>query len=168
MALSKPKGCGWLLRTRAGGLPIALAVHGLRAAQHGVRHAAPSRERRYSSQTPQDIAVLGGGLAGLATAYYLTRFSPSANITLYESSNRLGGWIDTKKVEVQTESGGVGHTLFERGARTIAPSRGAVYDDMVLYQLVGAAAAVLPRKSLRGTLARVCPPLILPRPRLTN
>ncbi|QDV42436.1 Protoporphyrinogen oxidase [Stieleria neptunia] len=45
------------------------------------------------------IAVVGGGLSGLATAFYLKRFSPDASIKLYESSSRLGGVIDTERIE---------------------------------------------------------------------
>ncbi len=90
-----------------------------------------------STKPPRDIAVLGGGLTGLTTAYYLTKFLPSAKITLYERSGRLGGWIDTEKVEVESESGTVGHTLFERGARSVSPQHSQPkYDDLVLYDLV--------------------------------
>ncbi|PAY21030.1 protoporphyrinogen oxidase [Rhodopirellula sp. SM50] len=52
-----------------------------------------------SRSTPQRIAVIGGGLSGLATAYYLKRFSPDAIVKLYESSSRLGGVIDTERIE---------------------------------------------------------------------
>lgn len=54
-----------------------------------------SRSRSF----PQRIAVIGGGLSGLATAYYLKRFLPDAIVKLCESSSRLGGVIDTERIE---------------------------------------------------------------------
>ncbi|KAI9835291.1 MAG: hypothetical protein M1819_002435 [Sarea resinae] len=65
----------------------------------------------------KDIAVLGGGITGLSTAYYLSKALPRANITLYEASERLGGWMDTKRVEV-----GNGTVLLEQGPRTLRPA----------------------------------------------
>lgn len=47
----------------------------------------------------QKIAIIGGGLSGLATAFYLQRDLPDSEITLLESSDRLGGVITTETVE---------------------------------------------------------------------
>lgn len=83
--------------------------------------------------------MLGGGLTGLATAFYLTRFMPDANVTIYEGSDRLGGWIDTQRMEVESQTGKPGFTLFERGARTVqAPvlKNCARVDPMVFLDLV--------------------------------
>lgn len=86
---------------------------------------------------PSDIAVLGGGLTGLTTAYYLTRFHPDAKITVYESEARVGGWIDTEKVEVTTLGGTEETISFERGARVVSPQTTLTrYEDFVLYDLV--------------------------------
>ncbi len=41
------------------------------------------------------IAIVGGGISGLATAFYLKRFSPSNDITLYEAEEELGGKLKT-------------------------------------------------------------------------
>lgn len=42
------------------------------------------------------VAVLGGGISGLAAAYRLTQIAPSpSRIVLMEASSRLGGWIRT-------------------------------------------------------------------------
>ncbi|KUI53993.1 Protoporphyrinogen oxidase [Cytospora mali] len=88
-------------------------------------------------EVPKDIAVLGGGLTGLTTAYYLTRFHPEAKITLYESDGRLGGWIDTEKVEVETSEGEFETVSFERGARAVAPQSAlARWEDFVLFDLI--------------------------------
>lgn len=41
------------------------------------------------------ISVLGGGISGLVAAYNLS-LNPAAHISLYESSSRFGGWIQTR------------------------------------------------------------------------
>jgi protoporphyrinogen/coproporphyrinogen III oxidase len=77
---------------------------------------------------PQNIAILGGGITGLASAYYLSKEAPSANITLYESTERLGGWLNSKHINV-----GQGTVVFEQGPRTIRPTTpaGRVTVDLV-------------------------------------
>lgn len=88
-------------------------------------------------QEPQQIAVLGGGLTGLTTAYYLTKFHPNAKITLYEETDRLGGWVDTEEMEVRTKAGRAETIHFEHGPRVVAPqNKMARYEDLVLYDLV--------------------------------
>jgi len=87
---------------------------------------------------PRSIAVLGGGLTGLSTAWYLSRWMPNARITVFEASDRLGGWIDTETVPVTTPDGKEGTVSFERGARMIQiPRKGTPkFDDMVFYEMV--------------------------------
>ena len=46
-------------------------------------------------QHPGKIAVIGGGITGLAAAYRLLEQAPSAKITLFEAADRLGGMIQT-------------------------------------------------------------------------
>jgi oxygen-dependent protoporphyrinogen oxidase len=41
------------------------------------------------------IAILGGGTAGVAAAYFLARTSSAADVSLYEASPRLGGIVET-------------------------------------------------------------------------
>ncbi|KAF4338849.1 protoporphyrinogen oxidase [Fusarium beomiforme] len=94
--------------------------------------------RRFASQAKDaNFAVLGGGLTGLSAAYYLAKKLPStAKITLYESSDRLGGWIKTDRVPVDIE-GKSGIVSFERGARSLSSLAGNTFrfDDLVLYDL---------------------------------
>lgn len=45
------------------------------------------------------VAIIGGGLTGLATAYYLGKAKPQWKIDLYEKANRFGGKIQTKRVD---------------------------------------------------------------------
>ncbi|KAI9739111.1 MAG: oxygen-dependent protoporphyrinogen oxidase [Cirrosporium novae-zelandiae] len=83
-------------------------------------HRCISRRRLFSTTTVarqnQRIAVVGGGITGLATAHYLARDLPSASITLFESGTRLGGWIRSDVVNLKDR-----HVLFERGPRTLRP-----------------------------------------------
>lgn len=75
-----------------------------------------SPRRLHDSPPPsvRDVAILGGGLTGLATAFWLTRQIPNANIIIYEKSHRLGGWVDSEIVPVGNDK-----ILFEWGPRTV-------------------------------------------------
>ncbi|KAH6853683.1 hypothetical protein B0I37DRAFT_12876 [Chaetomium sp. MPI-CAGE-AT-0009] len=89
---------------------------------------------------PKSIAILGGGLTGLSTAWYLTRVLPEAKITIYEAQTRMGGWIETDKAEVKTPDGRPGTVYFERAARMIKPQTQAMqvpkWDDLVFFEMV--------------------------------
>ena len=65
----------------------------------------------------ENVAILGGGITGLATAHYLARELPNTPITIYEASNRFGGWLNTQSVDV-----GTGRVVFEQGPRSLRPS----------------------------------------------
>lgn len=52
-----------------------------------------------------NIVVVGGGIAGLATAYYL-QSKPNVNVTLVESDRRLGGKIVTERPDGFVIDGG--------------------------------------------------------------
>jgi len=43
------------------------------------------------------VAVIGGGISGLATAYYLRQCNPDLEIQIFESENRCGGLLETVK-----------------------------------------------------------------------
>jgi len=42
------------------------------------------------------VVIVGGGISGLAAAHRVTELNPSAQVTLLEASDRLGGTIQTK------------------------------------------------------------------------
>lgn len=111
--------------------------------------------RRYATLNENGhIAVVGGGLTGLTTAYYLTKQLPStAKITLYEGSDRLGGWIQTDRVPVDVD-GVKGTVSFERGPRTLSSLHTSSwrFDDLILYDLV----------SIRSSLCLLLCSLLLP------
>lgn len=61
------------------------------------------------------VAVLGGGISGLSSAYYLLKSGAEklSQVILIEASNRVGGWIDTKRFD-----DGV---IFELGPKSVRP-----------------------------------------------
>ncbi|KAH8880683.1 Protoporphyrinogen oxidase [Thozetella sp. PMI_491] len=99
--------------------------------------------RGYASKTgdgdgPKTIAVLGGGLTGLTTAYWLSVLRPASKITLYEASDRLGGWVDSEQAEVRGDDGEKRTVVWERGPRTVLTQHDkAKWDDLYLYDLIG-------------------------------
>ena len=85
------------------------------------RSASLARGRNFSSTARtnnevKDVAILGGGITGLATAHYLAEEYPDVGITLYESKPYLGGWMNSKVVDV-----GNGQVIFESGPRSLRP-----------------------------------------------
>ncbi|CAH1170198.1 unnamed protein product [Phaedon cochleariae] len=82
--------------------------------------------------------ILGGGLSGLSTAYYLTKKLASNPITLIESSHRLGGWIKSNHSK---------DIIFEEGPRTIRPHGDAAPNTLSLIEDLGLSDAVIPINS---------------------
>lgn len=85
----------------------------------GLRHA--------STASPQRIAVLGGGIAGLSSAYFTALEFPQSKITLFESGPEVGGWIKSRRIGVEKEGQGQdggkeGSILFELGPRSLRNS----------------------------------------------
>lgn len=70
---------------------------------------------------PQHIAVLGGGLTGLSSAFHLTRRFPTSFVTLLEKSPRLGGWVYSERMNVKDSIGNRADLVLERGPRTLRP-----------------------------------------------
>lgn len=115
-------------------------VHSIRTyATHPAGLDLPPGLEREGSYTPrsdpnpraQNIAVLGGGISGLATAFNLSNDLPQAKITVFEARNQPGGWIDSEQVEVND-----GSVLFEWGPRTLRPD--VQGNGLATLQLVGA------------------------------
>ncbi|KAK4240009.1 hypothetical protein C8A03DRAFT_31850 [Achaetomium macrosporum] len=103
--------------------------------------ASANHDIRVAVDCPRSIAVLGGGLTGLTTAWYLARNLPGARITIYEASDRLGGWVDTTKVNLKAPDGTEGTVHFEHAARMVKPQVGGSgrvprWDDLVFFDMV--------------------------------
>ncbi|THH03061.1 hypothetical protein EW145_g6562 [Phellinidium pouzarii] len=84
---------------------------------------------------PSSIAIIGGGIAGLSSAFYLSRRFPQAAITLFEKSSREGGWINSRRVDVKDGHGNRAQMLLEAGPRTLRSNSGAVLELINLLDL---------------------------------
>ncbi|XP_060113128.1 protoporphyrinogen oxidase [Heteronotia binoei] len=82
------------------------------------------------------VAVLGGGVSGLAACYYLVRSPQAPKVILLEGSSRLGGWIHS----TCTEEGAV----FEHGPRGIRPAGAVGKNTLLMVSELGLEAEVLP------------------------
>lgn len=73
------------------------------------------------------VAILGGGISGLSSAYYLSKSSPKTKILLVEGSKRVGGWIRSQRVSPGLHTSpnsiiqGSDNVLFEAGPRSLRP-----------------------------------------------
>lgn len=83
------------------------------------------------------LAVIGGGPSGLSCAYYLKKRAAELglkSVTLFEGSNRVGGWVQTKLCssnEVDSES-----FLFDSGPRSLRGStESALYTLRLIEEL---------------------------------
>lgn len=113
------------LQRHAPGIEPALKRVTLRA----VASSLCNRCRRHvSSQAyPEKVAVLGGGISGLASAYFVAREFPQSKITVHEANKDGGGWIQSRRIDVPG-----GDVLFEYGPRTLRPGK----DALITAQLV--------------------------------
>jgi oxygen-dependent protoporphyrinogen oxidase len=107
---------------------------------HSESRAAPTVFKASTSTLSQSAAqqensggeygVLGGGITGLSAAHYLTKLLPHAKVTIYESTDRLGGWLRSDPVEVEG-----GEVYFEQGPRSLRPNVGG--SGLAVMELVG-------------------------------
>ncbi|KAI1408920.1 hypothetical protein F5Y13DRAFT_182446 [Hypoxylon sp. FL1857] len=101
---------------------------------------------------PREIAILGGGMTGLTTAHYLARYAQNANITLYEGSERLGGWVHGHMARVG--DGKFDKVLFQHGPRMLQSNAESYkYDDLVFYDVLanlGLEDALLPGSNVHN------------------
>ncbi|TLD35273.1 protoporphyrinogen oxidase [Venturia nashicola] len=92
------------------------------------RHYAANRAPR------QDVAIIGSGITGLTTAYYLSKSPNPPNVTIYEASPRVGGWLNSKYVDVEG-----GRVLFEQGPRSLRPAMPRGFHTAALIEDIGLA-----------------------------
>lgn len=75
--------------------------------------------------------MIGGGITGLTSAFYLLRRFPTTPITIFEKSPRVGGWINSRRVAVKDEQGRSANMLLETGPRTLRPSSSGAVLELV-------------------------------------
>lgn len=104
------------------------------------------------------VAIIGGGLTGLSTAYYLAQAQPLWHIDLYEKEDHFGGKIQTKRVDgYVVETGpdsylarktelteliqelGLGHTIVSN-----ATGQAYIYDRDRMYPIPGGSIVGIP------------------------
>ncbi|XP_046543186.1 protoporphyrinogen oxidase-like isoform X2 [Haliotis rubra] len=82
--------------------------------------------------------VLGGGVSGLAAAYYLQRQTAAkfAKIILLEASDRLGGWVRSTRYD--------NGAVFEHGPRSLRPVGDSGINSLMLAEELGLSNQILP------------------------
>ncbi|KAH7928616.1 Protoporphyrinogen oxidase [Leucogyrophana mollusca] len=71
---------------------------------------------------PASIAVLGGGLTGLSSAFHLSRRFPEAQIIVLNKQTRFGGWVRSDRVQLNGSGETESSVLLEAGPRTLRPN----------------------------------------------
>jgi protoporphyrinogen/coproporphyrinogen III oxidase len=66
----------------------------------------------------KSIAILGAGISGLCTAYYLIKQNPGLQLTIFDRSERPGGVIKTEKIDGFIIEGGPDSFLTQKKAAT--------------------------------------------------
>ncbi|XP_068188902.1 protoporphyrinogen oxidase isoform X2 [Antennarius striatus] len=82
------------------------------------------------------IAVLGGGIGGLAASYYLCRSPQVIKVVLLESSSRFGGWLWSTR-----RSDGA---VFEHGPRGVRPAGAVGHNTLNMVHDLGLSGEILP------------------------
>ncbi|XP_057689107.1 protoporphyrinogen oxidase [Corythoichthys intestinalis] len=82
------------------------------------------------------VAVLGGGIGGLAASYYLCKSPQVSKVVLLESSSRFGGWLWSTR----RSDGGV----FEHGPRGIRPAGAVGRNTLNMVEDLGLTGEILP------------------------
>lgn len=82
------------------------------------------------------VAVLGGGIGGLAASYYLCKSPQVTKVILLESSSRFGGWLWSTR-----RSDGA---VFEHGPRGIRPAGAVGRNTLNMVDDLGLGGEILP------------------------
>ncbi|XP_031949114.1 protoporphyrinogen oxidase [Corvus moneduloides] len=85
---------------------------------------------------PPTVAVVGGGISGLAACYHLVRAPRPPKVVLLEASGRFGGWLQSTR----TPEGAV----FEHGPRGVRPAGAVGAETLHMVSELGLAGDILP------------------------
>lgn len=91
----------------------------LAASQRKIRREEQIFDFSQGAKIPENIAIIGSGITGLTTAHYLAKWlPPTSRITIFDSAERTGGWINTETHKPVVD--GRQYTVrLERGPRTL-------------------------------------------------
>lgn len=82
------------------------------------------------------VAVLGGGIGGLAASHYLCKSAQAAKVIVLEGSSRFGGWLWSSR-----RSDGA---VFEHGPRGVRPAGAVGRNTLNLVEELGLVGEILP------------------------
>ena len=81
----------------------------------------------------QKIGIVGGGISGLSTAFYILRQNPKANVLLFEGGS-VGGWINTSNSNGYiTENGPRSFRISERAIPLLRMCQEIGLTDKLIY-----------------------------------
>lgn len=60
------------------------------------------------------VAIIGAGITGISSAYYLKHYKPDIDVTIFEATNRPGGKIQTYRKDGYTIELGLNLILDEK------------------------------------------------------
>src|SRR5690349_4945152 len=58
---------------------------------------SPTNLPELNSVRQRRIAIIGGGISGLAAAHRVCEIDPTASVTMYDASGRVGGVLQTER-----------------------------------------------------------------------
>jgi oxygen-dependent protoporphyrinogen oxidase len=79
----------------------------------------------------RSIAIIGGGISGLAAAYRMLEIAPETDITIYEASDRVGGIINTVHTHDCIVECGPDHFLSIKPAAVLLARRLGIDDQLI-------------------------------------
>ena len=82
----------------------------------------------------KNIAIIGAGITGLSSAYFIKKQQPDVNVTIYEATNRPGGKIQTYRRDGYTIELGPESYLGRKTIMTEVAEDIGLADDLITNQ----------------------------------
>jgi protoporphyrinogen/coproporphyrinogen III oxidase len=114
------------------------------------------------SQFTRHVAIVGGGVSGLAAAWYLQKLAPGLTVTLFEATERVGGKVITHLVDGEEDQ----PFLLEAGADAFLAQQKPWAYELALE--LGLADRLLPTDQAHSGVSVVASGQLLPLPKGLN